>query len=297
MNCVAPPIIQPPAGGQELLRRIDSEFGRLSRQLQLVARYVQQQIDSIAEQRIEDVAHRCGATPSAVVRFAQRFGYTGFQDLKRALRREVRRYAPPLYDEREARAMRGLDGRAPTCTDVAYAFLDGVGGELDLLRRDVQITALREAVGVMADAQALWVVGARRSYAVASYLACAMQGLPKPVHLVNFAGAMHEGHLHGMRPGDVLVAVGLGPCEESLRVVDSTHALGLPVIAITDSSHNPMAFGARAVLVVHEPSSFGLPSPINGITVAHSLFLALAFELEVLTVDELPALKPLGILS
>ena len=71
---------------EALLKRIDAEFTSLSRQLKLIARYVEQHHEHLAQDRIQDVATRCGVQPSAVVRFSKRFGFSGYNELRRSFR-------------------------------------------------------------------------------------------------------------------------------------------------------------------------------------------------------------------
>src|SRR5262249_4027856 len=62
------------------LARIGADFESLSRQLKQIARYVEQHRDHIALERIQDVAARCDVQPSAVIRFAKHFGYSGWSE-------------------------------------------------------------------------------------------------------------------------------------------------------------------------------------------------------------------------
>ena len=75
----APAIVHSPAV-DALLERISAEFGGLSRQLKLIARYVEQHRDHLGLDKIQDVAERSGVQPSAVVRFAKHFGFSGYSD-------------------------------------------------------------------------------------------------------------------------------------------------------------------------------------------------------------------------
>ena len=61
----------PPPAAELLLGAIKDEFESLSRQLKLIARYIEQHRDHIGLDRIQDVADRCGVQPSAVIRFAK----------------------------------------------------------------------------------------------------------------------------------------------------------------------------------------------------------------------------------
>jgi hypothetical protein len=55
----ADPADHPHAAAQALLVAIRSEFGTLSRQFKLIARYVEQHRDQIGLDRIQDVARSC----------------------------------------------------------------------------------------------------------------------------------------------------------------------------------------------------------------------------------------------
>ena len=127
----------------------------------------------------------------------------------------------------------------------------------------------------------LWVIGARRSFPVAAYLAYALQGLSKPVQLVGFTGALHEGQLRGLRSRDALVAISFAPyADETLHAVHVARAVGAPVVSITDGAQSPIAAEARVNLVAPDSTPLGFRELTNAMTLAHSLFVALAFQLE-----------------
>jgi DNA-binding MurR/RpiR family transcriptional regulator len=66
----------------ELMQRITEVFDTLPRQLKSVATYIEQHRSNVMMDRTSDIAAACGVHPSAVVRFAQRFGFSGFSDLQ-----------------------------------------------------------------------------------------------------------------------------------------------------------------------------------------------------------------------
>ena len=68
------------------MQRVADEFESLPRQLQGVARYLEQHRSSIMLQKVNDVAAGSNVHPSAVVRFAQRFGYSGFSEMQTVFR-------------------------------------------------------------------------------------------------------------------------------------------------------------------------------------------------------------------
>ena len=66
----------------ELMQRITEAYDALPRQLKSVATYIEQHRSNVMMDRTGDIAAACGVHPSAVVRFAQRFGFSGFSDLQ-----------------------------------------------------------------------------------------------------------------------------------------------------------------------------------------------------------------------
>src|SRR5258705_1640344 len=63
---------------EELMQRIAENYESLPRQLKNVATYIEQHKSSVMVDRTSDIAASCGVHPSAVVRVAQRFCFSGF---------------------------------------------------------------------------------------------------------------------------------------------------------------------------------------------------------------------------
>ncbi|HEX7156391.1 MAG TPA: SIS domain-containing protein, partial [Burkholderiaceae bacterium] len=128
---------------------------------------------------------------------------------------------------------------------------------------------------------AVWIVGARRSFPVAAYLAYALQHTDKTVQLVSGVGAMHEGQLRSLRARDVMIAVSFSPyAEETLFAARLAVERGARLIAITDSRMSPLAAATATTLLVHESSTFGFRALTNAMALAQGLFIALAYRLE-----------------
>ena len=168
-------------------------------------------------------------------------------------------------------------------------------------KRDLHSSSFDDAVALLAGASTVWVVGSRRSFAVATYLTYALQHTDKRVELLSGLGGMNEGQLRGLRAGDVMLVVSFSPyAPESLRCAQTAAANGARLIAITDSRMSPLAALSAATLVVHESSTFGFRSLTNTLCLAQSLFIALAYRLELPHVSNetdgphARSLKPLG---
>ena len=274
--------VSPPATVEAFLKRASGEFTSLSRQLKAIARYVERHRDHLGLEKIQDVAARCEVQPSAVVRFAKHFGYSGYSDLQRVFRDGMtQRIAPSRNYQARIRSVVESAQGALAPADVAHEFVGGTIAGLQELQRDLKGSTVNKAVELLAAAPVVWVVGSRRAYPVAAYLAYAMQHTDKAVQLVSFVGAMHQGQLRGVREGEVMIAVSFAPyAAETVAAVETARGQGARVIAITDSRMSPLAAHAALAFIVHESSTFGFRALTNAMALAQGLFVALAYRLE-----------------
>jgi DNA-binding MurR/RpiR family transcriptional regulator len=273
-----------------LLERIGAEFNGLSKQLKLIARYVEQHRDHLGLEKIQDVAARSGVQPSAIVRFAKHFGFSGWTELQKVFRDGLSQQIAPSHNY-QARIRDFIDhaqGRLSSA-DIAAEFIGGAIAGMRELQRGVHASTLDAAVELLAHAPSIWVAGARRSFPAASYLTYALQHADRPIHLVTGVGAMHEGQLRGLREGDVMVAISYAPyAEETVLAARIAVERGAKLEAITDSRMSPLSPEAAVSLFVSESSTFGFRSLTNTMALVQSLFIALAYRLEL----DMPAAAP-----
>ncbi|MEY4749892.1 MAG: hypothetical protein RIQ60_2106 [Pseudomonadota bacterium] len=265
-----------------LLQQISVEYEQLSKQLKLIARYVEEHRDHIGLEGIQDVAQHCGVQPSAVVRFAKHFGYSGFSELQKVFREVLSRQIAPTrnYKSRIREVIESGSGSLSSA-EIAGEFLGGAMAGMQELENSLDAAAFDAAVDLLAGADSIWIAGSRRSFPVAAYLDYALQHTDKRIQLVSALGSMHEGQLRSTRPGDVLIAVSFTPyADETLVAVQAGLARGARLIAITDSRMSPLARDATATLLVQDHATFGFRSLTSTMALAQSLFIALAYRLE-----------------
>ena len=275
----APP---PPATEEALIKAIARDFESLSRQLKTIARHVEQHRSQLGIQSIQEVASLCDVQPSAVVRFAKHFGFTGFSARQKLLRDGLAQQISPSrnYQSRIRQAIES-GARDLSSAEIAHALIGGGIAGMEELQRSLQEPAFEDSVKLLAEADSIWLMATRRSFAVSTYLAYALQHTDKRIHHITSAGSMQDGQLRGMRPQDVLIAVSFAPyAEETESIVRQAHERDARIIAITDSRLSPLARFATCSLLVQETSVFGFRALTNSMAVAQSLFMALAYRLE-----------------
>ncbi|WP_047217895.1 MULTISPECIES: MurR/RpiR family transcriptional regulator [Delftia] len=257
-------------------------FEALSRQLKAIGRHVEMQGDRLAFDGIQATAEQCGVQPSAVVRFAKHFGFSGYSELQALFRADAARQLSAQHDYQDR--IRGLiaSGNEPRSgARLAHEVIEGSIESLQALQRGLPPEQFEAAVDLMLDAPSLWLAASRRAFPVGAYLAYALQHTEKPVHWLHGLGAMQKGELRALSPGDVMLAVSFEPyAPETLEVVDAALARGARLLALTDSQLSPLASRATVTLLAQDAATFGFRSLTSTLTLAQSLFLALAYRME-----------------
>jgi len=267
---------------EQLLKRISQEYENLSKQLKIIARHIEQHRDHLGLEGIQDVATQCEVQPSAVVRFAKHFGFSGFTEMQRIFRDGLARQIAPSgnYKTRIREVIESGAGSLAS-VEIAHEFLGGSISGMQELRNGLQASSFKKAVELLAAADAIWIAGSRRSFPIAAYLDYALQHTDKRIGLVTALGSMHQGQMRSVRKGDVMIAISYAPyAPETLEAAQAAVQRGARLIAITDSRMSPLARDAHIALIVQDNSTFGFRSLTSTMGLAQSLFIALAYRLE-----------------
>jgi DNA-binding MurR/RpiR family transcriptional regulator len=224
--------------------------------------------------------------PSAVVRFAQRFGFSGFSDLQAVFRQAYTGQSSPQSYQQRIRKL--IDEKAGKVSGVSVAreFIAASRTGLDELEAGLDDEHFEAAVKMLQQAENIYVIGVRRSFAVASYIVYALQHTPKRVHLVSGFGGMYREQIRSVKKGDVVIAISFAPYgKETQHCLRVAHHHQAKTLVITDSQLSPLARYASTQLYVKEGSAFAFRSLTSTICLCQALFIALAYKLE-LNVEE-----------
>lgn len=267
---------------EAFLVAVREQYEGLSRQLKTIARHVENGRERLALDGIQETAEHCGVQPSAVVRFAKRFGFSGYSEMQTLFRaKAVRRLAPNRDYQDRIRDLVGPSKIPLPAARIAHEVIGGSIESLQALQKNLPEPQFEAAVRLMVDAPALWLAAARRSFPVGAYLSYALQFTGKPIHWLNGLGHMQSGQLRALAPGDVMIAISFEPyARETLEAVQGACGRGARLIAITDSQFSPLVALAEVALLVQDGATFGFRSLTSTHCLAQSLFLGLAYRME-----------------
>jgi DNA-binding MurR/RpiR family transcriptional regulator len=269
-----------PTTAEELRAEILERYDSLSKRLQQIARYVLDEPNAVALETLAVLAERCGVQPSAIVRFAKSFGFDGATQMQRLFRDGLLSGAAPLgYGERVRQFTEAVDGKTVgDPVQVLAEFVEGNTLALQNLAEMVSARDLASAVKMIAQADTVYVVGFRRSFPVASYLAYSLLQVDKKAVFVDSVGGMTRQQVNAITRDDLLIAVSYHPyAEEAVELIHSAVERRCKVLSISDSLVSPVAKPASLVLQVREAEIRKFRSLSASMCLAQALVISYAF--------------------
>ena len=257
----------------ELARSITDSYSELPARLQGIARYVLGHPDAMALSTVAEIAREAQVPPSAVIRFANALGYSGFTELQRVYReRLVARSA--TYRERieEMRRTGGDQGH------VLPQLVDSSIRELERLREHLDPRRLRAAADLVLGADSVFLLAQKRAFPVASYLAYGLAQLEFRAFLLDSVGGMLRQQAGMARRGSVLIAASFRSyTREVVEAAELAQAQGAAIVAITDQAVSPLAKFARVTLLVGDDPTVQFRSLVAPLCAAQALVMALGY--------------------
>ncbi len=268
-----------PATLDQLRDAIGQASDSLTPRARAAAQYALEHPNDIALQPVAAVAQASGIAASAFIRMAQSLGFSGYGELQRLFLAPLQRAAAPSFRERIRHFGGELAIEDPSDpTEVLRAFSQANMVSLEHLRDDAASLDLDRAIRLIRQARLVHVLGLRRSYAVAAYLAYALNRVGRPsVQITGLGGAIAE-QAGAVGPRDLLIAISFPPyAADTLQVCEQVRRAGAKRLAITDGVLSPVARGAELVLAVNDAGLLGFRSLTSAMCLAQTLAMGLAF--------------------
>jgi DNA-binding MurR/RpiR family transcriptional regulator len=274
-------MMNPPDNLESLRSAITSQYEALSPRLKQVASFVLDNPNDIALETLAVNAKRCNVQPSTIVRFAKVFGYSGASEMQRLFRDEILTAAPsPSYSER----IRQFNERSDSVDrmlpyNVMQEFAESNIIALEHLRDAVRKEDLDRSIDLIQNAHTVYLAGVRRSFPVAAYLAYSLSHVEKRAFLLDGVAGMTSEQSWMLGAEDLLIAVSFKPyASETLAVVETAAANGVPMIAISDSRLSPVAKNAAVCFEIKDAEVRQCRSLTASLCLAQTLVISYAYK-------------------
>lgn len=258
-----------------LKAQIFERAASLPKRLSQIAAFALDHPDDIAFGTVASIADQAQVQPSSLVRFAQAMGYQGFSELQDVFRARLRERVLN-YEERIAQ-LREHAHAASKAHILFEGFSDAAQKSLADLKEKIDPTLLDRAVAKLAAARTIYLVGLRRSFPIACYMAYAFGKLGVRHVLIDAIGGMSPEEMSFAEKEDAVLAVSFTPySNETLSLASRAAQRKVPVIAITDSAFSPLARDAEIWFEVAEANFEGFRSLAASMALAMTLTVAVA---------------------
>lgn len=266
-----------PTSFDTLRHQIRNAYDGLSPHLQRVAQHALDDPNAFALETVATLSGRSGVQPSTMIRFAKEFGFSGFSEMQEVFKVRLIEGAP-AYRERIFEHKRQL---AETTQEdplaVLHGFCDASALCLEQLKDTISGDDLRTAVQMLREAKHIYVVGQRRAFPIAAYIAYGLVRLERRCQLLDFVGGMVLQQVATMRSDELLVAVSFSEYAPSVvEVVRDAHIRGIPTLTITDLPSSPLAKHGTLWFTVDNADVHQFKPIAGAIALVQSLIIALS---------------------
>ena len=230
-----------------LVSRLDT----LPKRLKQIAAFALARPEEMAFGTVAEIAEHAAVQPSTLVRFAQTFGYEGFSHLQQVFRARLRERFPD-YGER-LRVLRSAEPKGARAPSLLDGFVEAAAVSLERLRDTITPRDLTGAIETLARAETIYLLGARRVFPIAAYLAYAFGKLGVRAILIDHVAQLGPEQLATATTRDAVLAISFtpyAPITAELAAIAARRRV--PVVAITDSAFSPLVYGADVWLEVSE---------------------------------------------
>lgn len=249
--------------------RVLATIANLSPKQRQLAHFFLDHEDQVAFASVNEISEQAGASAATVVRYCQMLGYEGYTEFQAAVRAQFPQYRTGVQKLAERMASGGFVDHLPT--QVAQINTHNVQQTMS----QVVEAEVARIVKVIIRAKRIRIFGSGLSAAAAILLEHALIVLGYPARACINGGLNQEIELARLSDQDLVISISLWRyLRDTVGVVETAHARGVPCIALTDNPAAPIARLADHVLiaatngVAHSRSLVGITSLVDMLSAA-----------------------------
>lgn len=232
-----------------------------------------------ATKSISEIAKDNGINISSVTRLAQKLGFNGFPGLKELFRRNLkqrRRY----YSEQVKKSLQEGHAHPDGETSPLERVIQDEWSNVMLMADAFDEQRFAAIIKLMLDARRILIVGLRGSYPLAHYLGFYLKMIRGRVTLIGQAGHTLAEDLSELRPGDLLIAIGVKPyTKDTVDACRIGRLQDADIISITDSLSSPLAIETDNFLITSTTGDYFFSPTVAAMICIETLLSELVKEL------------------
>lgn len=196
---------------------------------------------------VAELSQDAGVGSTTVMRFIEMLGYDSYSAFKRELiNTALMKSNAPYQTLKQSLSEKTQTEGADTLQDIAA---DGIR-VLENLCTPANIEQFDKAVTLLLSAENIYILGSRSSMSLAFHFEYIVDRFYPHVRQLSNQGEFVYDRIYGnMTPRDALLVFSTYPCTlKTIEVTEACHRRGIPFVLITNTSVNPLAKTAGAVI-------------------------------------------------
>lgn len=263
---------------EQLRQEITSKYDSLSKRLKQIADFAWAHPTEMAMDTIAVIAKRAEVQPSAIIRFAKAFGFTGFSEMQRTFQAHVAERSASYIERVQEVDPKKVLSESGLVAGLLHQYVEANILTLKQLKEEVDGDLLERARDILVSADRIFIMAQRRSLPIGSYMSYALSHAGARVTLLDGAGGMLYEQSGAITDRDALLAVSFSPySEDTKKVASAAFDAGVPVVAITDSAFSPLNKISSVCLQVQDAEVHSFRSLSASMCLAQALATSLAF--------------------
>jgi len=218
----------------DLLKRIEGNYFKLSKGQKRIADYIFQNYDKVAFMTASTLGDIVGVSESTVVRFANALGYDGYPKLQKGLQESIK---TKLTTVQRFEMSKDLDIGESTLKKIMTSDIDNIRKTLEMIDEQT----IQNIVMSLHDSKKVFVIGNRSSSVIANYLGFYLNFIVDDVHVIPSGPNEAFDQLINISKDDSLIVISFPRySKKTFDVVNFAKSQGATIIGLTDSSMAPL---------------------------------------------------------
>ncbi len=228
----------------DLIKKIKSEFSKLSKGQKLIANFILENYDKAAFMTAATLGESINVSESTVVRFANRLGYEGYRELQSDLQELIKNKLTTI--QRLSIAENKYPNNNTALAKIMERDMDNIKKTIS----EIDQGSFDKAVDLVLNAKKKYIVGLRSSSFLAGYLGFYLNFILDDVHVINSESNDIFERLLRITQEDVIVVITYPRySKRMMEVLSFAKERNTPIITLTDSMISPAANVADITLI------------------------------------------------
>jgi DNA-binding MurR/RpiR family transcriptional regulator len=246
---------------EEVIDVLKRRHPTMSAKHKLIAAHIISQPEDIAVSSTQEIAQSLEINPATLVRFAQSLSFSGFSELKKVFKQQVKNSKTGYTQKAQHLAAHaGKKDISPLFTELISAQREN----LDAVFEKTPLNLLMKVADQLITAKNVYIIGLRSCFSSAHTLHYNCQLIRKNVHISHGIGGTLVDRVRNISKDDVLVSISTKPySNQTILITEFAKDCGATIVSLTDSELSPLLLHADYKLLFNSEGPAILGSVVS----------------------------------